>query len=110
MSSQDPKEEFIQRRKRRYSKCREYNKIHFDKFVSIATDGARSMTGKNEGATTILQSRIKNEILTFPCMIHQEAICAQTFLAEIVGVMNLVIKIVRQHLVSITSIVSLKNS
>ncbi|KAL7633919.1 UNVERIFIED_CONTAM: hypothetical protein RMT77_015880 [Armadillidium vulgare] len=56
------------------------------------------MTGKNKGATTILQSKINHEILTFLCIIHQKALCAQRFTAEIVEVMNLVIKIVNSIL------------
>ena len=55
-------------------------------------------TEVNKGATTILQSKINHEILTFHCIIHQEALCAQTFTAEIVEVMNLVIKIVNSIL------------
>ena len=35
----------------------EENKIDLNKIVSIAIDGARSMTGKNKGPTTILQSK-----------------------------------------------------
>lgn len=79
-------------------KCLEENTIHLNKIVSISTDGARSMTGKNKGATTILQSKIDHEFLTFHCIIHQEALCAQTFPAEIVEVINLVIKIVNSIL------------
>lgn len=52
---------------------------------------------KNKGAT-ILQSKINHEILTFHCIIHQEALCAQALSAEIVVVMNLVIKIVNSIL------------
>ena len=65
------------------------NKIDLNKIVSIADDGLRSMPGKNKGATTILQSKLNHEILTFYCIIHQEALCAQTFPAKIVEVMNL---------------------
>lgn len=79
-------------------KCLEENTIHLNKIVSISTDGARSMTEKNKGATTILQSKIDHEFLTFHCIIHQEALCAQTFPAEIVEVINLVIKIVNSIL------------
>ncbi|XP_011267569.1 zinc finger BED domain-containing protein 5-like [Camponotus floridanus] len=90
MSSQGPKEELLgllplsgQTRgediANAVQKCLEDNKIDLNKIVSIATDGARSMTGKNKGATTILQSKINHEILTFHCIIHQEALCAQTF-------------------------------
>ncbi|XP_076757218.1 general transcription factor II-I repeat domain-containing protein 2-like [Xylocopa sonorina] len=69
--------------------CLEGNKIDLNKIVSIATNGARNMTGKNKRATTILQSKINHEILTFHCIIHQETLCAQTFPAETVEVMNL---------------------
>ena len=109
MSSQGPKEEFLgllplsgQTRgediANAVQNCLEDNKIDLSKIVSIATDGARSMIGKNKGATTILQSKINHEILTFRCIIHQEALYAQTFPAEIVEVMNLVIKIVNSIL------------
>src|SRR5678815_2240595 len=90
MSSQGPKEELLgllplsgQTRGEDIAnagqKCLEDNKIDLNKIVSIATDGARSMTGNNKGATTILHSKINHEILTFHCIIHQEALCAQTF-------------------------------
>ena len=56
------------------------------------------MSEKNIGATTILQSKIKHEILTFHCIIHQEALCAETITAQIVEVVNSVIKIVNSIL------------
>ncbi|GBN70018.1 General transcription factor II-I repeat domain-containing protein 2A [Araneus ventricosus] len=76
----------------------EDNGIDINKIVSIATDGARSMAGIHRGVTSILQRKINHEILTFHCIIHQEALCAQTFLAEIVEVMNLVIKVINSIL------------
>ncbi|XP_055585250.1 general transcription factor II-I repeat domain-containing protein 2-like [Uranotaenia lowii] len=79
-------------------KCLAKNNIDLNKIVAIATDGARSMTGRNKGATTILQSKIDHEIFTFHCIIHQEALCAQAFPSEIVEIMNLVIKIVNSIL------------
>ncbi|GBN53403.1 General transcription factor II-I repeat domain-containing protein 2A [Araneus ventricosus] len=79
-------------------KCLEDNGIDINKIVSIATDGARSKTGIHRGVTSILQKNINHEILTFHCVIHQEALCAQTFPAEIVEVMNLVIKIINSIL------------
>ncbi|GBL82906.1 General transcription factor II-I repeat domain-containing protein 2A [Araneus ventricosus] len=78
--------------------CLEDNGININKIVSIATDGARSMTGIHRGATSILQKKINHEILTFYCIIHQEALCTQTFRAEIVEVMNLVIKVINNIL------------
>ncbi|GBN98842.1 General transcription factor II-I repeat domain-containing protein 2A [Araneus ventricosus] len=56
------------------------------------------MTGIHRGVTSILQKKINHEILTFHCIIHQEALCAETFPAEIVEVMNLVIKIINSIL------------
>ncbi|GBM23263.1 General transcription factor II-I repeat domain-containing protein 2A [Araneus ventricosus] len=79
-------------------KCMEDNGIDINKIASIATDGARIMTGIHRGVTSILQKRINHEILTFHCIIHQEALCAQTFPAEIVEVINLVIKIINSIL------------
>ncbi|XP_059162018.1 general transcription factor II-I repeat domain-containing protein 2A-like [Physella acuta] len=73
--------------------CLEDYEIDINKIVSIATDGARSMTGIHKGVTTILRQKINHEILTFHCIIHQEALCAQTFPTEMVEVMDLVIKI-----------------
>ncbi|GBN66303.1 General transcription factor II-I repeat domain-containing protein 2A [Araneus ventricosus] len=104
VSSQGPKEELLgllplsgQTRgediANAVQKCRlECNGIEINKIVSIATDGARSMTGIHRGVTSILQKKINH------CIIHQEALCAQTFPAEIVEVMNLIIKIINSIL------------
>ncbi|GBL74894.1 General transcription factor II-I repeat domain-containing protein 2A [Araneus ventricosus] len=109
MSSQDPKEELRgllplsgQTRGEAIAnavqKCLEDDGIDINKIVSIATDGARSRTGIHRGVTSILQKKINHEILTFHCIIHQKALCAQSFPAEIVEVMNLVIKIINSIL------------
>ncbi|GFX53067.1 protein ZBED8 [Trichonephila clavipes] len=79
-------------------KCLEVYKIDLNKIVSIANYAARSMRGKNIGATIVLQSKINHEMFTFYCLIHQEALYAQTFPAKIVEVMNLVFKIVNSIL------------
>ncbi|GBN02500.1 General transcription factor II-I repeat domain-containing protein 2A [Araneus ventricosus] len=109
MSSQGPKEELLgllplsgQTRgediANAVQKCLEDNGIDINKIVSIATDGARSKTGIHRGVTSILQKKINHEILTFHCIIHQEALCAQTFPAKIVEVMNVLIKIINSTL------------
>lgn len=54
--------------------------------------------GINLNKTTIFQSKINHEILKFHCLIHQEALCSQTFPDEIVEVISLVIKIVKSIL------------
>ncbi|GBO09175.1 General transcription factor II-I repeat domain-containing protein 2A [Araneus ventricosus] len=109
MSSQGPKEELQgllpfsgQTRGKDIAnavqKCLEDNGIDINKIVSIATDGTRSRAGIHRGVASILQKKIDHEILTFHCPIPQEALCAQTFPAEIVEVMNLVIKIINSTL------------
>lgn len=81
MSSQGPKEELLgllpltgQTRGEDISnavqKCLEDYKININKIVSIATDGARSMTGIHKGVTTLLRQKINHDILTFQCIIH----------------------------------------
>ncbi|GFW10914.1 general transcription factor II-I repeat domain-containing protein 2B [Trichonephila clavipes] len=72
--------------------------IPLDKIVSISTDGAKSMTGVRKGLVAILKEKINHEILVYHCIIHQEALCAQTFPDEICKVMELVITIINSIL------------
>lgn len=44
----------------------------------------------------LLQKSLGRDLMTFHCIIHQEALCAQTFPPECVEVLNLVIKIVNK--------------
>ncbi|XP_036185460.1 uncharacterized protein LOC118667020 isoform X3 [Myotis myotis] len=74
--------------------CIEKHHIPLDKIVSISTDGSKSMTGVRNGFVAILKEKINHEILTYHCIIHQEALCVQTFPEEICKVMELVIKII----------------
>ncbi|GFU06725.1 uncharacterized protein TNCV_4353061 [Trichonephila clavipes] len=71
--------------------CMDKHHIPFDKIVSISTDAAKSMTGVRKGCVAILKEIINHEILVYNCIIHQEALCAQTFPDEICKVMELVI-------------------
>ncbi|XP_036275872.1 general transcription factor II-I repeat domain-containing protein 2A isoform X2 [Pipistrellus kuhlii] len=74
--------------------CIERHHIPLDKIVSISTDGAKSMTDVRNGFVDILKEKINHEILTYHCIIHQEALCAQTFPEEICKVMELVINMI----------------
>ncbi|GBN19503.1 hypothetical protein AVEN_68921-1 [Araneus ventricosus] len=85
MSSQGPKEELLGLRllsgqtrgedlANAVQKCLEDNGIDINKIVSIASDGARSMTGIHRGVTSILQKKVNHKTLTFHCIIHQEAL------------------------------------
>ena len=64
--------------------------------VSVATDRAPSMRGTQKGFITLLQKSLDRELLTFHCILHQEALCAQTFPPECKEVMDLVIQIVNK--------------
>ncbi|XP_029655060.1 protein FAM200A-like [Octopus sinensis] len=57
----------------------ETNYIPLNKIVSISTDGAESMLGSRKGFITLIKRRIDHEVITLHCIIHQEALSAQTF-------------------------------
>ncbi|XP_029657866.1 uncharacterized protein LOC115232163 [Octopus sinensis] len=57
----------------------ETNYIPLNKIVSISTDGAESMLGSRKGFITLIKIRIDHEVITLHCIIHQEALSAQTF-------------------------------
>ena len=58
--------------------------------VSIATD-APSMTGMQKIFVALLQKTLERKLLSFHCILHQEALCAQTFPSDCTQVMNVVI-------------------
>lgn len=64
--------------------------------MSVATDGAMCMAGVRKGFVTLLQKSLDRKLLTFHCILHQEALCAQTFPLECTEVMDLVIQIVNK--------------
>ena len=64
--------------------------------VSVAIDGAPSMTGVQKGFVALLQKTLDRKLLTFYCNLHQEALCAQTFPLECTQVMNVVIQIINK--------------
>ncbi|XP_044276826.1 general transcription factor II-I repeat domain-containing protein 2A-like [Varanus komodoensis] len=76
-----------------YLRTREINTTHL---VSVATDGAPSMTEAQTGFVALLQKSVGRKLLTFHCILHQEALCAQTFPPECTEVMNVVIQIVKK--------------
>ncbi|KAK1889551.1 General transcription factor II-I repeat domain containing protein 2A [Dissostichus eleginoides] len=76
--------------------CLQAKGINTTHMVSVATDGAPSMRGTQKGFVTLLQKSLDRELLTFHCILHQEALCAQTFPPECKEVMDLVIQIVNK--------------
>ncbi|XP_067094207.1 general transcription factor II-I repeat domain-containing protein 2B-like [Osmerus mordax] len=76
--------------------CLRAKGINTTHLVSVATDGAPSMTGAQKGFVALLQKSLDRKLLTFHCILHQEALCAQTFPPECTEVMNVVIQIVNK--------------
>lgn len=77
-------------------KCLNDNGINTNHLISVATDGAPSMRGSKRGFVTLLQKALDRNLLAFHCILHQEALCAQTFPSECMAVMNLVIEMVNK--------------
>ena len=76
--------------------CLKAKGINTTHLVSVSTDGAPSMRGAQKGFVNLLQKSLDRELMTFHCILHQEALCTQMFPPECVEVMNLVIKIVNK--------------
>ncbi|CAI5687214.1 general transcription factor II-I repeat domain-containing protein 2B [Oreochromis niloticus] len=76
--------------------CLDAKGINTTHLVSVSTDGAPSMRGAQKGFVNLLQKSLDRELMAFHCILHQEALCAQTFPPECVEVMNVVIKIVNK--------------
>ena len=60
--------------------CMEKNGLVWNRMASITTDGAPSLTGKNDGLIKLIDSKIKethphHSLLSFHCIIHQESLC-----------------------------------
>lgn len=52
------------------------------------------MLGKHKGFIALLCEQEKRPILNFHCIVHQEALCAQSYGEELRKVMSLVVRIV----------------
>lgn len=69
-------------------------KLPMDKLISVCTDGAPCMLGKKKGFVALLREHENRAILSFHCILHQEALCAQTCGQQLGEVMSLVIRVV----------------
>ena len=76
--------------------CLRAKDIKITHLVSVATDGAPSMTGAHRVFVALLQKSLNRKLLSFHCIRHQEALCEQTFPPECTEVMNIVIQIVNK--------------
>ena len=69
-------------------------KVDLSKIVSVSTDGACSMTGKENGFINLFTQHVGHSILSFHCIIHQQALCAKTAFKSLQEVMNVVTKLI----------------
>lgn len=68
--------------------------LPMDKLLSVCTDGAPCMVGKNKGFLALLREHENRPILSFHCILHQEALCAQMCDGQLGEVMSLVIRVI----------------
>ncbi|XP_076810296.1 protein FAM200C-like [Clavelina lepadiformis] len=52
--------------------------LPLDELISVCTDGAPCMMGKHKGFVALLREHENRPILSYHCILHQEALCAQT--------------------------------
>jgi len=69
-------------------------KININNIVSITTDGAPNMVGKHNGFVQLFSKEISHPLISFHCLIHQEALCAKDSLKSLHNVMEVVTKVV----------------
>ncbi len=74
--------------------CIENFQLGTRKLISVCTDGAPAMIGKNVGTVTLLETFIGHPLIKYHCIIHQEALCGKTL--NILPVMKPVEKIVNK--------------
>ncbi|KAK1345459.1 hypothetical protein QTO34_007916 [Cnephaeus nilssonii] len=68
--------------------------IDISKVVSVTTDGAPNMVGKKVRFVKLFTEAIGYPIVPFPCIIHQEALCAKAGFTDLNDLMSVVTKIV----------------
>jgi hypothetical protein len=69
------------------------NKLDLSKIVSVTTDGAPSMVGREAGFVTLFTKYVGHPLLGFHCIAHEEALCAKAGLKELEVVMKIVTKV-----------------
>lgn len=74
--------------------CVEKYNLDWTKLDSICTDGAAALTGKHVGCLSLLTKFLERPLLTYHCIIHQEALCGKTL--NMKHVMDVVLKCVNK--------------
>ena len=52
--------------------------IDMENIVSITTDDASSMIGKNVGFVKLLEQKLKRDLVKFHCIVREETLCAKS--------------------------------
>lgn len=73
---------------------KEFANLKINNIVSITTDGAPNMVGKHNGFFQLFSKEISHLLISFHCLIHQEALCAKDSLKSLQNVMEVVTKVV----------------
>ena len=71
--------------------------VDWSRAISLATDGAPSMTGKKAGVVTIFRKKVQTanggrDFWTFHCILHQEALCCKSLRMD--NIMKVVVQTV----------------
>lgn len=74
--------------------CVEKHNLDWTKLDSICTDGAPALTGKHIGCLSLLTKFLDRPLLSYHCIIHQEALCGKTL--NMKHVMDVVLKCVNK--------------
>ena len=69
-------------------------KLVLSKIVSVSTDGACSMTGKENGFINLFTQHVGHSILSFYYIIHQQVLRAKTAFKSLLEIMNVVTKLI----------------
>ena len=62
-----------------FSSCQ----IDISRVVSVTTDGAPSMTVEKAGFVSLFTKEVGHPVISFHCIIHEEALCAKAGLKEL---------------------------
>lgn len=68
--------------------------IDLSKVVSVTTDGAPNMVGRNVGFVKNFTEAVGHPLVSFHCIIHQEVLCAKAGFKDFIDLMKVVTKIV----------------
>ena len=73
----------------------EEKNLPMDELVSVCTDGASCVIEKNKGFVALFRKHEHRPILSFHCILHQEALCAQLCDKQFGEVMDVVTSVIK---------------